>query len=169
MGLGAWIDNFVLRNAVKSIKPAQRTGLYPQTFKHIGILADFRQPKHAEYALQFRQELIQKGYQVDMMVFMADPIPNRVPQIAYVTQKDFSFWLKPKRTDIQQFTKKRFDVLINFYTQAIPAFYVVSARNPSGMRIASQEVEYIADVFIKPKANHALSDYKKAIFDYIKL
>lgn len=169
MGVKRFFENLRLKT-FHSKTNYKRTGFGNREFKSIGVLYDFSDTKNNKTVNQFVAYLKSKHYEVQLLAFCNKQVPQSIGYGIPYQKKDAAFLRFPKSRNIRKFSKTEFDLLINFYLTDNRHLQLISAINPSGLRVAPyQDDQTTADFFLVNNKTNSLAHIQEQLINYLKL
>ena len=110
----SYFYNYYLKQRLKLERFERNAMDFDQT-KSIGILFDATEDNSRKEVMKYAELLSKNGKQVKLLGFINDKLKEASFPFKYFTKQNLSWSLVPKGTEIEEFIKKDFDVLINLY------------------------------------------------------
>jgi len=110
----SYFYNYYLKQRLKLERFDRNSMDFDQT-KSIGILFDATENNSRKEVMKYAELLSKNGKQVKLLGFINEKLKEASFPFKYFTKQNLSWSMIPKGTEIDQFIKKDFDVLINLY------------------------------------------------------
>lgn len=122
-------------NKKLSQKKSSRSSAELDGTESIGILFDATDAANRNRILDYAENLIKNGKKVKLLGFVKSKQKNLSLPFKFFTLQDISWKMIPESIEVNQFLKKRFDILINLYQgHNLPIEYI-SALSKSNLRV----------------------------------
>jgi hypothetical protein len=116
----------------------------------IGILCQWDTQANHDAIQNYKKELDNLGYETEVLMFVNDKEMPRTVFLPNFTLKDIDKNNKPYNPRIDRFLKKKFDMLLNLYTQDHIHLAYVAQHSVAKCRVAAYQDHLIAnaDLFV---------------------
>lgn len=142
--------------------------------KSVGIIFNGSKEENIKTVQEYASKLKMWGKQINMLAFSdnattAEELKTKYPDIDFITQKEVTWYLKPKKFSSARFIKNNYDILLNLYIdECIPLQYV-SAFSDAKFRVGSYQNNnlYCNDFLIDLKEDRTLPTLLNQIDNYL--
>jgi cell division protein FtsI/penicillin-binding protein 2 len=169
-----WIRLFLIRRAMKRVDRERKVVSYAGA-THIGVLCEPDRDDNTDFLNRFINKLKADNKKVTAIGYYSKkrmPDVSTLPQITqWFTRKDFSLFLRPQRVELQEYAKRRFDILIDLTTAGNYPMKYIAAISSASYKTGAHNSNYlnIFDFVIQVKEDCPASDFAEHIIHYLKI
>jgi hypothetical protein len=162
----------------KELKKVPRLGKKALGFdraKKVGILYDCSQEKHYRQVVNLVRDLEKQGKSVHALGFLRQ---NKMPEYSFAqlnfsfcSRTDFSFALKLKNPQLQNFSRSGFDLLIDLTPHDLFFMKFLTGLTQATFKAGPYNDDYIEvyDIMIHEKENAQLPELISHMLHYLKI
>ncbi len=169
-----WVRLFLISRAMKRVDRHRRVISYACA-RQIGLLCDLGDRNEVAFLNRFIKKLEADGKKITPIGYyskkqVADV--NALPEgLQWFRRKDFSLFLRPQRTELQNFAKQPFDILIDLTSaRALPMKYIAAVSTASFKAGAhNQDYINIFDLVLQVKEDYPVSEFAEQVIHYLKI
>ena len=160
--------NYFLKKELKFHKPS-RYVMNISDMREIGILFDATDTTKTNTINQFAESIRTQFRKVSLLGFYNFPKPAINLNFPYFHNKELNWYLEPQGYVVEEFIEKKFDVLINAYTNEVIPLEYISALSNAKYRIGLYDSAktYCNDFMIELKENKDLGSFLEQIKHYL--
>ena len=169
-----WVRMFLIRRAMKRIDRQRKVVSYAGA-GHIGVLCEPGHDNQTAFLTSFVDKLIADQKKVTAIGYYSK---KRIPDITvlprflqWFTRKDFSLFMRPKSSALQDFAKQRFDILIDLTSRNTYPMKYIAAISSASYKAGAHNPDYlnIFDLVLKVKESCPVSEFAEHVVYYLKI
>lgn len=163
------LHNNALKSKLKQVNCVHKA-VAMHEIKSVGILFDADEPNNELIIKKLMQQLQQKNIRVEVLGYIPQLPKNRGAVIFdYFTDKDVSWHLVPQQSILNGYAEKKFDVLLNLYTDEVLPLEYISAISKATFRIGRYIAtkDFYCDLMISLKEKDTLENLIQQTLHYL--
>ena len=147
-----------------------------QNVKTIGVVWDATRSEDFTYISRFHQTMHERNIEVEVLgYFPGKQLPDHLTAIRYLKimrRKDLNFLYMPVSADFDEFTKRKFDILIDVNFRKILALNFVTTFSKAALKVGlagSNNHESPFDIMIELVSPPEIDNYFKQTVKYLEM
>lgn len=169
-----WVRLLLIRRAMKRVDRHRKVISYAGA-RQIGLLCEPDGSDEVAFLNRFIKKLEADGKQITAIGYFSKKRVadiNTLPKaVQWFRRKDFSIFLRPQRTQLQNFAKERFDILIDLTSAKAHQMKYIAAISTASFKAGSHNQDYmnIFDLVLQVKENCPVSEFAEHVIHYLKI
>ncbi len=169
-----WVRLFLIRRAMKRVDRHRKVISYAGA-RQIGLLCEPGGSDEVAFLSRFIEKLEADGKQITAIGYYSkkhvadlDTLPGA---INWFRRKDFSLFFRPQRTELQNFAKQPFDILIDLTSARAHPMKYVAAISTASFKAGAHNQDYINifDLVLQVKEDYPVSEFAEQVIHYLKI
>jgi hypothetical protein len=167
-GIKKRVHTYILNKELMHHKP-ERSVTNIADAKEVGVLLDASDTDKTAVVLQFADSIRTQYRKVTMLGYYNFPKAAMNLSFPHFYNKNLNWYLQPQGYMVDDFIEKKFDVLVNAYTDENLPLEYISALSNAKYRIGlyNPAKTYLSDVLIDLKGDHNLGALTEQLKNYI--
>lgn len=146
-----------------------RSSMYLDNAGSVGILFDGTQPEHRQLVLDYAEKLKKAGKKISLLAFFDNKLKSEDFTFRHFNRQQLDFALRPKSADIQDFTEKKFDLLLNISNRSVLPLDYIAAHSKARFRVGPiTDQTFCYDLMIDPSGKKDLGYFLQQVIFYMK-